>query len=107
MVKHMTYDYIAREHRVHIRTTKKWIGDYIKKGIEGLKISKNHDGRKPRITDESREITLSVLFNDPRIFGYLRNKWSLSSIARWLTYALDIQISFKHLQRITRDLGVR
>jgi transposase len=102
-----TYDYIAREHRVHIRTTKKWIGDYIKKGIEGLKISKNHGGRKPRITDESREIILSVLFNDPHIFGYLRNKWSLRSLARCLTDALDIQISFKHLQPITRDLGVR
>ena len=101
------YDYIAREHRVHIRTTKKWIEDYIKKGIEGLKIRKNHGGRKPRITDESREIILSVLFNDPHIFGYLRNKWSLRSLARCLTDALDIPISFKHLQRITKDLGVR
>ncbi|MGA9170335.1 MAG: hypothetical protein WBZ20_09340, partial [Nitrososphaeraceae archaeon] len=102
-----TYDYISREHRVHIRTTKKLIGDYIKEGVEGLKISKNHGGRKPRITDESREIILSVLFNDPHIFGYLRNKWSLRSLARCLTDALDIQSSFKHLQRITRDLGVR
>ena len=73
-----TYDYTAREHRVQIITTKKLIGDYIKEGIEGLKISKNHgDRRKPRITDESREMILSVLFNDPHIFGYLRNKWSL------------------------------
>jgi transposase len=102
-----TYDYIAREHRVHIRTAKKWIHDYIKKGIEGLKIRENHGGRKPRITDESKEIILSVLFNDPHIFGYLRNKWSLRSLARCLTDALDIPISFKHLQRITRDLGVR
>jgi len=102
-----TYDYIARGHRVRIRTTKKWIGDYVKKGIEGLKISKNHGGRKPRITDESREIILSVLFNDPYIFGHLRNKRSLRSLANCLTDALDIQISFKHLQRITRDLGVR
>jgi hypothetical protein len=39
--------------------------------------------------------------------GYLRNKWSLRSLARCLIDALDIQISFKHLQRITRDLGVR
>ena len=44
-----TYDYIAREHRVHIRTAKKWVGDYFKNGIKGLKIRKNHDGRKPRI----------------------------------------------------------
>jgi transposase len=54
-----TYDYIAREHRVHIRTTKKWIDDHIKKGIEGPKIRENHGGRKPRITDESKEIILS------------------------------------------------
>jgi hypothetical protein len=70
-------------------------GDYIKEGVEGLKISKNHgDRRKPRITDESREIMLSVLFNHPHIFGYLRNKWSLRSLARCLTCALDIQIIF-------------
>jgi hypothetical protein len=58
--------------------SKRLIGGYIKEGIEGLKISKNHgDHRKPRITDQIREIILSVLFNDPHIFGYLRNKWSL------------------------------
>jgi hypothetical protein len=48
-----------------------------------------------------------VLFNDPHIFGYLRNTWSLRVLARCLTYELGISISFKHLQRITRDLGVR
>lgn len=103
-----TYDYIAREHRVHIRTAKKWIEDYyIKKGIEGLKIRENQGGRKPRIADEDRETILSVLFNDPHLFGYLRNTWSLRSLARCLTDELDISISFKHLQRITKDLGVR
>jgi len=28
------YDYIAREQRVHIRTAKKWVADYIKNGIK-------------------------------------------------------------------------
>jgi len=78
-----TYDYIAREQRVHIRTTKKWVGDYIKNGIKGLKIKKNHGGPKPRITEESKEIILSVLFNNPRLFGYLRNTWSLDDLARY------------------------
>src|ERR1700757_4682949 len=32
---------------------------------------------------------------------------SLRSLARCLTDTLDMPISFKHLQRITRDLGVR
>ena len=92
---------------VHIRTTKKWIHDYIEKGIEGLKIRENHGGRKPRITDEDREIILSALFNDPHLFGYLRNTWSLRSLANCLTNELGIPISFKRLQRITKDLGVR
>jgi hypothetical protein len=62
---------------------------------------------KPRILDEDRDAILSVLFNDPHIFGYLRNTWSLRSLSRCLTNELDIPISFKHLQRITKDLGVR
>ena len=102
-----TYYYIANEQRVHIRTAKKWVGDYIKNGIKCLKIGKNYDGRKPRITDEDREVILSALFNDPHIFGYLRNTWSLRSLARCLTDELDIPISFKHLQRITKDMGIR
>ena len=48
-----------------------------------------------------------MLFNDPHIFGYLRNTWSLRSLARSLTDELGIPISFKHLQRITKDLRVR
>lgn len=102
-----TYDYIAQEHRVHLRTAKKWVGDYIKNGIEGLKTKTNYAARKSRITDEDRETILSVLFNDPHIFGYLRNTWSLRSLARCLTDELGIPISFKHLQRITKDMGIR
>lgn len=50
---------------------------------------------------------LSVLFNDPNIFGYVRNTWSLRSLAKCLTEELDIPISFKHLQRILKDMGIR
>jgi hypothetical protein len=64
-------------------------------------------GLKSRITDENKEVILSALFNDPHIFGYLRNIWSLRSLARCLTDQLDVPISFKHLQRITNDMGIR
>ena len=47
----------------------------------------------------------SVLFNDPNIFGYIRNTWSLRSLANCLTEELDIPISFRHLQRILKDMG--
>ena len=56
---------------------------------------------------KTERIILSALFNDPHIFGYLRNTWSLESLANCLTNELGIPISFKHMQRITKDLGVR
>ena len=68
---------------------------------------KKPGGSKSSITDENKEIILSALFNDPHLFGYLRNTWSLRSLARCLTDELDIPISFKHLQRITKDMGIR
>ena len=101
-----THKDIAKEHDVDERTVQRWIAGYIKKGIEGLKIRKSSSGSKPRITDKDREIILSALFNDPHLFGYLRNTWSLRSLANCLTNELGIPISFKHLHRITKDLGV-
>ena len=102
-----SYEDIAKEHGVNIRSAQRWVAAYIHSGINEVKIKKPSSGSKSRITNEHREIILSVLFNDPRIFGYLRNTWSLRVLARCLTYELGILISFKHLQRITRDLGVR
>jgi len=101
-----THKTIAKEHVVDERTTQRWIATYIKKGIEGLQICRSSRS-KSSITDEDREIILSALFNDPHLFGYLRNTWSLRSLAKCLTNELGIPISFKHLQRITKDLGVR
>ena len=72
-----------------------------------VRIKKRPRGLNSRITDENKEVILSALFNDPHIFGYLRNTWSLRSLARCLTDELDIPISFKHLQRITKDMGIR
>lgn len=101
-----THKEIAKEHGVNERTTQRWIAVYAKKGIEGLPICRSSRS-KSRITDEDREIILSALYNDPHLLGYLRNTWSLRSLAKCLTNELGVPISFKHLQRITKDLGVR
>src|SRR5215510_4725775 len=100
-----TFEDIAKEHGVSIRTVQRWISTYLKTGTKGLEIKKP-GGTKFRITNEDREIMLSVLFNDPNIFGYIRNTWSLRSLAKCLTEELDIPISFKHLQRILKDMGI-
>jgi len=101
-----TFEDIANEHGVSSRSVQRWVTAYIQRGIDGVKMNKP-GGTKSRITDEDKEIILSALFNDPHMFGYLRNTWSLRSLANCLTNELGIPISFKHLQRITKDLGVR
>ncbi|MDN5847245.1 MAG: hypothetical protein L0H53_13340, partial [Candidatus Nitrosocosmicus sp.] len=76
-----TYLEIAKEHEVSIRSVQRWIATaYCRYGIDGLKTKKPSGGAKSRITDEDREIILSVLFNDPHIFGYLRNTKFLQGV---------------------------
>jgi transposase len=102
-----TFEDIANEHGVSTRSVQRWIAAYyIQSGIDGVKMKKP-GGSKSGITDEDKEIILSALFNDPHLFGYLRNTWSLRSLAKCLTNELGIPISFKHLQRITKDLGIQ
>jgi len=104
--KSRTYEDIANEHGISSRSVQRWVAAYIHGGIDEVKLKKP-GGLKSSITDEDREIILSALFNDPHLFGYLRNTWSLRSLAKCLTNELGIPISFKHLQRITKDLGIR
>lgn len=101
-----TFKDIAKEHVVSIRSVQRWVFAYLENGTTGLKIKKTGSSQS-RITDENKEVMLSVLFNDPNLFGYVRNTWSLRSLANCLTEELDIPISFKHLQRILKDMGIR
>ena len=105
-VKGRTYEDIANEHGVSSRSVQRWVAAFTHGGIDEVKLKKP-GGLKSSITSEDREIILSVLFNDPHIFGYIRNTWSLRSLAKCLTNEIGISISFKHLQRITKDLGIQ
>ena len=87
-----TFEDITKEHGVSIRTVQRWISAYLKTGTKGLEIKKP-GGTKFRITDEDRGIMLSVLFNDPNIFGYIRNTWSLRSLAKCLREEFGIPIN--------------
>jgi glyoxalase/bleomycin resistance protein/dioxygenase superfamily protein len=48
---------------------------------------------------------MSIKFKSNTNTSTKHNKHSSATLARCLTDALDIPISFKHLQRVTRDLG--
>jgi transposase len=103
-----TFKDISKEHVVSIRSVQRWVFAYLENGTTELEIKKTGSSQS-RITDENKEIMLSVLFNDPNLFGYVRNTWSLRSLSKCLTEEeLNIPISFKHLhQRILKDIGIR
>jgi transposase len=86
-----TYEDIAKEHGVSSRSVQRWVAAYIQGGIDGVKIKKT-GGSKSGITDKDREIMLSALFNDPHLFGYLRNTWSLRSLSNCLTHELSYDV---------------
>ena len=75
-----TFKDIAKEHVVSIRSVQRWVFAYLENGTTtGLEIKKTGSISQSRITDENRKIMLSGLFNDPNLFGYVRNTWSLRS----------------------------
>ena len=61
----------------------------------------------PGLQTKIERLSFQHYSTDPHLFGYLRNTWSLRSLAKCLTNELGIPISSKHLQRITKDLGTR
>jgi transposase len=71
-VKGRTYQDIANEHGVSSRSAQRWVAAFSHGGIDEIKLKKP-GGLKSSITSEDKEIILSVLFNDPHIFGYIRN----------------------------------
>ncbi len=58
------------------------------------------------LADRHPELSIFIL-RETCFWLSKRNTWSLRSLSRCLTDELDIPISFKHLQRITKDLDVR
>ncbi len=85
-----TFKDISKEHIVNIKSVQRWVFAYLENGTMGLEIKKTGSSQS-RITDENKEIILSVLFNDPHLFGYVRNTWSLRSLQSVLQKNLTSQ----------------
>ena len=62
-----TFEDIAKEHCVSIRTVQRWISAYFQMGTKGLEIRKPIS-TKSRITDENRERSCSLYFLTIPIF---------------------------------------
>ena len=78
-----TFKDIAKEHLVSIRSVQRWVFAYLENGTTGLEIKKTGSSQS-RITDENREIMLSVLFNPKSL--WLCKKYMESEVTCKVSY---------------------
>jgi transposase len=62
-----TFKDISKEHIVSIRSVQRWVFAYLENGTTELEIKKTGSSQS-RITDENKEIMLSVLFKSKSLW---------------------------------------
>lgn len=103
--KGMSSAQIAELLGVHWRTVQRYQARYRKYGIEGLK-DRPKPGRKPRIPSGARKKLLKAALKNPRLFGFLKNNWSLGMLRLYLKKETGIDISEVHIWRLLRKHGI-
>lgn len=101
----LSYRAIARRMGTSYSAVFSWVRRYGEGGVEALK-TKPHPGGKPRITEDQRKTIADTALKSPRLFGYLKNEWSVRLLARHLSSELGINVSKTHVWEILRDLGI-
>ena len=102
------YRTIAKNLGVNYRNLYDWINNYRKYGLDGIRNKRKYGGRKPVIsTDKNKEIVKDIVLNkSPKIFGYLKNTWSIRLLATYLSSLLEMNVSPMQTWRIIQDLGI-
>ena len=102
------YRTIARNVSVNYRNVYDWINNYRKDGLDGIRNKRMNAGRKPVIsTDKNKEMVKDIVLNkSPRMFGYLKNTWSIRLLATYLSSLLEMNVSPMQTWRIIHDLGI-
>jgi len=101
----LSYRGIARALQTDLKGVFRWVKRFREGGVDGLR-TRPKPGRRPRIGDAERRLIAETVLKSPRLFGYLKNNWSLRLLAKHLTKELGIKISNQHLWRILHQLGV-
>jgi transposase len=101
----LTYKTIAEKHGVHRETVKRWVRAYAKYGLEGLR-DKPHPGRPSGYTEAQRRRIVELALKSPRLFGYLKNDWSVRLLSKHLTREAGVKIGKSHIWRILHEADI-
>jgi len=103
--KGMSATKIAEALGVHWRTVQTWIANYSERGMVSFK-DRSRSGRPPKLTKEAKRKLLSAALKSPRLFGFLKNNWSLEMLGLYLKRETGVDISKSHIQRLLRKHGI-
>ena len=87
------------------RSVCRWVKGYKLRGLDSLR-TKPRAGRRPRLSGEERRLIVETALKDPKLFGYLRNDWSIRLLSEHLTRRLGIKVSKSHVWRMLREAGI-
>jgi transposase len=101
----MSLEQIARLLGVHWSTAQRYIARYRERGMASFR-DRPRPGRKPKLTEEARQKLLKAALRSPRLFGFLKNNWSLGMLRLYLKRETGIDISEVQIWRVLNKSGV-
>lgn len=101
----VTLEQIAQLLGVNWSTAQRYVARYKKYGMASFK-DRPKSGRKPKLTKEGREKLLKAVLKSPRLFGFLKNNWSLGMLRLYLEKETGVDISEVHIWRLLRKHGI-
>ena len=103
----MSYRTIAKNIGVNYRNVYRMLKSYKKHGLSGISSKRRNAGRIPKISsDKNKQMIKDAVLRSPRIFGYLRNTWSIRLLAAYLSKELEMNVSPMQTWRIIHELGI-
>lgn len=95
---------IAEQLQLHSHTVRKWIKNYIKDGLQGLK-RKYAPGKTKELRIKVQESIEPIIEKSPMEFGYPVHLWTTALLKDWLKEQKGIQCSQDTLERALKDSG--
>ena len=99
---------IAKITNTNERTLYRWLHVYRQGSLNGLFLGLRR-GRRPKITEEYKELLFETIAENPQAFGYPANRWTLKLLVQHMTLNTGIEASFQRVWQIlvSRDVVFR
>lgn len=95
---------VAKALHLSRNTTWEWATAYNKWGLDGIK-RKSPPGRKPRLTEDEKELLKADILSNPRELGYDFSVWDGKSVSHHIEQRFGKQIGVREAQRILGKIG--